>query len=71
MEVPNAATENRLEVVIDIEKKYGASESMGNIPSEHSLIIPIPVEEGDADFDFICESIIDDSHRWYEGVGWI
>ena len=48
MEVPNAANEKELkEVVLDIEKEYGDSESMGEVSLKPLLIFPLPVEESD------------------------
>ena len=50
----------KLEVVVDIKKECGVSESMGDTPSKSSLIFPLPVEESNPDL------LIS-----YEGVGWI
>ena len=50
IEVPNAATEKELkEVVVDIEKEYDVSESMGEVPLKPLLISPLPLEESDHD----------------------
>ena len=49
MEVPLAASERGLEVLIDIKKEYGLSDTMGEAPSKPSLIFPIPVEESGTD----------------------
>ena len=47
MEVPTAASERVLEVIIDLEEEYGLSETMGEAPSKPSLIFPVHVEEID------------------------
>ena len=60
-EVPNSATEKELkEVVTDIEKEYSVFESMGDIPSKHSLLFPLPVEESDLDllFSYVNQSLM-------------
>ena len=49
MEVPTAASKRGLEVVIDLKKEYGLSETMGEAPSKPSLIFTIPVKEIDPD----------------------
>ena len=45
MEVSTAASERGLEVVIDLKKKYGFSEAMGEASLKPSSIFPIPVKE--------------------------
>ena len=67
----HAASERGLEFVNDIKKEYVVSETMGEAPSNPSLIFPIHAGEQSWFIDFICKSIIDDSLREYEGVGWI
>ena len=49
MEVPTAASDRGLEIVIDIKKDYVVFEPMGETPSRLSLIFPLPVEESDPD----------------------
>ena len=50
MEVPNAASEKKLkEVVVDIEKEYGVSESMGEAPSKPSLTFLLSMEMSDSE----------------------
>ena len=67
MEVPNAATLKALkEVVLDIEKEYGVSDSIRKTPSKPPLIFPLPVEVSDPD---LLISYVNQS--WMTGVGWI
>ena len=50
MEVPNAGAEWYLKkVVVDIEKEYHVSESMGEAPLKTSLIFPLPAKVSDND----------------------
>ena len=48
------------EVVVDIEKEYGVSESMGDTPSKPSLFLPLSVEQSDPDLliSFVNQSLM-------------
>ena len=72
MGVPTAASEKGLEFVIDVEKEYVVSETIGEVPSKLSLISPIPVKESNLDslISYVNQSLII-SLRRYEGIGWI
>ena len=43
MELPTAASDRRLDIVINIQMEYSVSEAMGEVPSKHSLIFLLPV----------------------------
>ena len=45
MEVPTAASDRKLEVVIDVKKEYSVSITMGEAPSKPSFIFPFSVEK--------------------------
>ena len=60
MEVPTAASGRGLEVVIDLKKEHGLSETMREAPSKSSLIFPMPVKQSNPDSSilFVNQSLM-------------
>ena len=60
------------EVVLDIEKKYGVTESVREAPSKPSLIFPLPVDKSDSDslISYVNQSLMTSSDGTKE-VEWI